>query len=573
MQIAQIENDLRIEEQQSCPGLSWLNDSYGDGLEFWRSLKNAADDLFPVKTTSALFQRYNLYYDFLLRNLNSPAPAFIFYEANSGFKNLSYRELHERALEKTALWKSLGVDEQQTVCVIRTIGVELIVELAAALQIGCRVVFLPPLGRSYLQKRLALLGPARISCAKIHLSLLSDVFREKILTEASKENKINGERGVFFTYLPGRSVYAVFDPCTEKLPIVKDIKSDAVYLGALRDGLIALGLGPGKIYAAPGFHFLETCPWFFLAGLLCGATYLHLTPQDIKENPQVTVAKKINVFGVSKTVRDILLEKPVNADGVWQTWFRNPAESADLDQWHHFSRSLNLSKSYSFNMRWNAAAGGCHLFSVRRKGSAHTGVLPSSGMNWQLAALSGTGEESLSDFGVLAVLPPGSPAGDEKITTGDMIVKKGNEWLFLGVEFLNREGRFYPADEILDVLKKAVKNVYFSLSAVPAAEPAGHVLISLLVFCGNEKKISRERILKNIREIIAEEMGDEFQPDKVELFSLYPRFTQDGEVNHEWCRAGYLTTDLRKKAKDEVYMNITRMRSFLIQKSVLANKQ
>ncbi|NTW78239.1 MAG: hypothetical protein HGB33_10820, partial [Syntrophaceae bacterium] len=411
MQISRIENELRIEAQQPCPKLNWLNNSYGAGQELWQSFKDAADELFSVKTTSTLFKRYNLYNDLILRNINNPSPAFVFYEAKSGLKNLSYKELHERAVAKAALWKAQAVNDKKTVCVIRAIGTELMVELAAALQIGCRLAFLPPLGRSYLQKRLALLEPEHISLDERNISLLSDVFREKILSAVRIENNMGNEKGGCFNYVSGRTVFAVFDSCTEKMPIINDIKSDTVYLGALRDGLIALGLGPGRIYAAPGFHFLETCPGIFLAGLLCGATYLHLTPQDIKENPRLVVEKKIDVFGVSRTVRDILLETPVTADGVWQTWFRNPAESADMDKWHHFSRRLNLLKSYSFNLRWDAAAG-CNLFSVRRKGTPHTGVLPALGSSWQLSDLSGTGEKSLSDFGILSILPPGASIED-----------------------------------------------------------------------------------------------------------------------------------------------------------------
>lgn len=570
MQIAQIQNDLRIEEQQPCPKLSWLSDSYGADREFWQSFKGAADDLFTVKTTSSLFNRYNLYYDLFLRNLNNSNPAFIFYEAGSGFKNISYKELHEKALEKTSLWKSLGVDDKQTVCIIRKVGVELMVELAAGLQIGCRVAFLPPLGRSYLQKRLVLLEPEYVSLETKNISLLSDAFREKILTQTGKEHNINPEKGVYFTYMPERSVFAVFDPCTDESPIFRDVKSDAVYLNALRDGLIALGLGPGKIYAAPGFHFLETCPGLFLSGLLCGATYLHLTPKDIKENPQIVVEKKINVFGVSKTVRDVLLENPVNAEGVWQTWFRNPAESADMDKWHYLSRKLNLLKSYSFNMRWNAA-GGCNLFSVRRKGTAHNGVLPAFGINWQLSDLSGAGEESLSDFGILSVLPTGAPVEDEKKATGDMIVVKGNEWLFIGVKYLNREGRFYPADEILDALKKMINGIYFSIVEIPQTD--SNSLIILLAFYGGEDGFDKAQAANNIRQVIATEIGDEFQPDKIDFLPSYPRFLSDKEVDHEWCRRGYLSGELRRKAKDEICINITKMRRFLVQRSFLENKQ
>ena len=60
MQITPIENELRMEGQQPCPHWNWLNNSYGAGQEFWQSFKNAADEMFSVKTTSTLFKRYNL---------------------------------------------------------------------------------------------------------------------------------------------------------------------------------------------------------------------------------------------------------------------------------------------------------------------------------------------------------------------------------------------------------------------------------------------------------------------------------------------------------------------------------
>ncbi|MEN6375651.1 MAG: hypothetical protein ABFD75_12860 [Smithella sp.] len=572
MQIAQIENELRIEAQQPCPKLSWLKDSYGAGREFWQSFQDAADEMFSVKTTSALFKRYTLYNDLILRNINNPSPAFVFYGSKSGFKNISYQELHERALVKTSLWKSRGVDDKKTVCVIRTIGAELMVELAAALQIGCRLAFLMPWGRSYLHKRLALLEPEFVSMEKKTTSLLSDAFREKILTEAGNENNIKNEKGGYYNYVSGRPVFAAFAPCTEKSPIINDINSDAVYLGALRDGLIALGLGPGRIYTAPGFHCLETYPGLFLAGLFCGATYLHLTPQDIKENPQIAVERKIDVFGVSRAVRDILMEKPVNADGVWRTWFRNPAESADMDTWHHFSRRINLLNSYSFNLRWDASAGGCNLFSIRRKGTAHAGVLPAFGSSWQLADLSDPSVESLSDLGILSILPPGVSIDGEKKPTGDMISIKGDEWLYLGVNYLNRDGSCYPVSEILDVLGKMIKDIYFSLVEVSQTASPGSSLIVLLAFYGDEKDFARERAADNIRQVIELEMGEEFQPDKIDFLPLYPRFLENGEPDHEWCRTAYLTGQLRKKAKDEVCINITRMRKYLIKRNVLTKK-
>lgn len=567
MQITPIENELRMEGQQPCPHWNWLNNSYGAGQEFWQSFKEAADEIFPVKTTSTLFKRYNFYHDLILRNINNSNPAFIFYEGKSGLKNLSYQELHERASAKAALWKAQGVENKKTVCVIRTTGVELMIELAAALQIGCRIAFLPPQGRSYLQKRLALLEPEHISLDQRDVHLLSAALREKVLSAAGTGSNMGNEKSDYFNYAPDRPVFAVFEPSTEKLTEINEIKSNAVYLGALRDGLIALGLGPGRSYAAPGFNFLETCPGIFLAGFMCGATYLHLTAQDIKENPQLVTAVKIHAFGVSRTVRDILSAAPVNADGVWQTWFRNPAASADMDAWHLFSRRLNLLNSYSFNLRWSAA--GCNLFSVRRKGTAHAGVLPAFGSNWQLSDPSGTGEKSLSDFGILSILPPGASIEEEKKQTGDMIAAKGGEWLFLGVRYLNREGRFYPAAEILEVLTRMKRSIYFSLVKIPQADSSGGFLIVLLAFYGDEKDFAKERAAVDIRKIIGSELAEEDQPDKIDFFPLYPRFSADGTLDHDWCRTEYSTGRLQKKAKDKIYLNVTKMRKYLIKRSIL----
>jgi len=565
--IAQMEQMLRLEENQLCPELEWLYGSYRSGAEFWHALKNAFDDLMPVQTGSSIFRRYNLYHDFVLRHINSPAPAMMDYSPETGFKHITYRELHERALEKSSLWREQGVEPQHTVCVVRSLEPELLVELAALLQIGCRASFLLPEGRRFLQKNVELLAPEHISIHKKNSCLLSGALQEKILTEEGKEHNRYHGKGTYFQYAPEQTVFAVLDFCAANGPIWKDLRSDTVYLGALRDGLIALGLRPGQKYAAPGFHFSDICPMLLLAGLFCGASYLHMSPKDIQENPQVVVENQISAFGVSRVVRNILMEKPVEVESAWQTWFRNPAESADLDQWRFFSQSLKLTTSYAFNLRWNAPAGGCTLFSVRRKGTAHSGVLPSFAMNWQLLNPSAT-EESLSDFGQMAVLPPGVPEDDEKMTNGDMIAGKGNEWLFIGAGLWNREGESYPSEKILETLEEAFPRIAFSLVAVPQADAAGDSRIILMVFHGADEKFSGESADRKIREIILQEMGPRFQPDKIAFLFLFPRWTKDGKVDHEWCRDGLFTGDLHRKGKDEICRNLTTMRSYLLQKAL-----
>ncbi|NTW78415.1 MAG: hypothetical protein HGB33_11715 [Syntrophaceae bacterium] len=152
-----------------------------------------------------------------------------------------------------------------------------------------------------------------------------------------------------------------------------------------------------------------------------------------------------------------------------------------------------------------------------------------------------------------------------------MAVKDG-EWLFLGVKYLNRGGRFYPAAEILDVLKKMIKGIYFSLVEVSQTDFPGSFLMILLAFYGDEKDFVKERAAANIRKVINNELAEEYQPDKIDFLPLYPRFSADGALDHEWCRNAYLTGRLRKKAKNEIYVNITKMRKYLIKRSILTKK-
>lgn len=560
LQIAAIESELRLDSQQPCGRLEWLEDSRRHKERFWRLLKGAADELFPVKLSSVPFTQYNFFYDFITRNHHLPNPALSRHDPASGMKDTSYRELGEAAAARAAGWKAFGAAPGGTVCIIRPMGPDLVTELFAALKIGCRAVIMPLQGTSWIQRRLAVLDPPFIAADRSVLPALKP-WRERVLPEGPGGGRAGDGPRDSHVFRTGCPVFAVYDPGRPEDLAPVDVLSDTAWLGALRDGLISLGLGPGQAYCAPGLEFMETFPPLLLAGLLCGATCVHLKPEDIEADPQLAVKNKVKAFGVSKKVRDILTAKPADAAGAWQTWFRNPAESTDMDGWHYFITKMNLQKSYAFNLRWNPAMGGCTLISPRRRGAAHAGVLPAPGSSWQF--VDAAGAPSLSDFGMLAVSAPGIPEDEEAKPTRDIIMKHGSELIFGGVDAVHRRGMAYPGNELLEVLKSAYPRLHLSLAAVPRVDPAYPWLIVLLAFHG-ARTVDRAKTAGEIMSVIRTEMGERHLPDKVEFFPLYPRLLPDMQVDHEWCRSRYLSGWLSLRVEGPAFREITRIRGFLL---------
>ncbi|MEN6465520.1 MAG: hypothetical protein ABFD62_10105 [Syntrophaceae bacterium] len=560
LQIATIENELRLDSQQPCGKLEWLENSYRDNESFWRSLKGAADELLPVKLSSVLFTQYNFYYDFIVRNMNLSNPALSWYEPASGFKSLSYRELGDRVSARAAIWKGAGLKPGETVCIIRPLGLDLVVELFAALKTGCKAVVLPQRGSGFIQRRLAALDPPFIAADARALPVLK-AWRERMIPEAIKGGYFSDDPRDSHVYKSGSPVLAVYDPANPEGLEPVEIISDTAYLGALRDGLLCLGLGPGQAYCAPGFDFMETCPSLIMAGMMPGATYIHLKPEDIEASPQLTLNNKVKAFGVSKKVRDILTARPFDAAGAWQSWFRNPAEATDMDAWHHFIKKLNLLNSYSFNMRWNPAAGGCTMMSARRKGAAHMNVLPAPGSSWQFSDAAGA--PVLADFGNFAAAAPGIPGNEELKPGHDIIMRHSGELMFGGIDAVHRGGMVYPQNEVLEVLKDSLRGCYLSAAAVPQVDQAYPWLIVLLVFHGVQT-VDKSKTAARIMAEIKDGLGEACLPDKIEFLPLYPRYLPDMQIDHEWCRDQYLSGRLSLRMDNPAFKEITRIRVCLL---------
>jgi len=544
------------------PGeLAWLEDSYREPENFWPALKRLQDSSLPWPTKSIPFEQYDFYQDIIIRNQENPAPAFRWFDPVSGRQESSYSELGALATQKEPVWLQSGVQPGQTVCIILPLGLEFVVSLLTALKIGLTISCLPPQRYIFLQNRLQTLSPEHIVTDELYFPLLS-AWREHILPQtASAQSAVTNPQNSY-AYPTGAVIGLCFDPSSESPHIPQELTSDAAYLCPLRDGILALGLQPGDVMAAPGFHFLESQPGLLLAVLLNGATWLHLEPDDIADRPQLLTEHSIQIMGISKQVRDALIRKPVTPIAPWNYWFRNPAESQDIEQWQSFIQTLGLENVYSGNLRYHTASGGCALFSVRRRGKAHLNVLPSAGVPWELTDVAGNDVESQGNYGLFSPATLGRQDG-EKTATTSILAQSQKEWLFVGSRLAGRGGRVYPRAEILNTVQGVGSGSLYSIVQTPPFGGAGDPGFILLVFTGGKPADSFVGLTSEILDVIEKQLGKEFLPDRIRLFPLYPRRDADGNVDHNWCRDQYLTGGLFRKSRQETYRCLALLRECL----------
>ena len=211
------------------------------------------------------------------------------------------------------------------------------------------------------------------------------------------------------------------------------------------------------------------------------------------------------------------------------------------------------------NLKWDAALGGCSLFSSKIKGKAHLRILPSAGISWSLMDPAGSGQESFTDYGVFSVVSAGQETEDQTATSS-LITRNGNEWLFTGSSVAGRYGRHYPVEEVLETIQDVPNCSLCSMAKLPAPRMAGDHIFVLLVFTNNTAGVDEAKTVKEIRNTLVRDMGEEFLPDRILFYPLYPRRDPDKKIDHEWCHSQFITGGLLRKSKDELYRCITMIR-------------
>lgn len=537
----------------------WLEQSYEHPEAFLKALAETRNAFSPWKGKSAPFRTYNVYHDIVIRNRRLNTPVFCWYDSFSGWRRLTYPELGERSAAKADAWESMGVSPGQSLCTILPLGPELLSALLAAFKLGLTITLLPPAGLRYIENRLAALQPDFIVTDEFLPDRLPE-WRDKILT-------IRGETPVSMkddesdhAYSSGEMIARCFDPCMTNYREPVPLTVDRLYLNAIRDGIIGMGVKPGSMVAAPGFNFLETQPGLLMSILLNGAAFVHIKPEDIARDPELLLHYPLRAVGISSAVRDILIKKPVDPGTTWAYWFRNPADSPDLVQWQTFLETMKLQNTPAGNMKWDASIGGASLFSERRKGQVHSNVFASAGSVWRMTDTGGTGSEVPGDAGLLSIGPDAAEA--PPVILNHLVMKTRDGLLFIQSTVSGRKGLYYPVDEILETIGDIPFCSDCAIVEVPLYGDMDSRFV-LLVFTGAARRIDEAFVVNAVQEKIAIELDRELIPDRIIFFPLYPRRTPEGLADPDWIREQYLTGALKRKSEDDIFQRLTQLKQFV----------
>jgi hypothetical protein len=536
------------------PGVpAWQQESWEDPDGFAAALVAAhVGKGAPLKSRAG--QHYDFFHDLVVRHSTSDRIALRAYDRRSGWQTLSYRQLHDQAARRATEWARQGVKAGAKVCLVYSVGSELLISLTAALGLGACISYLPPQGRRFIKRRLAELGPDHLA-AESHQVLLLEGFEKQLLSSRGQASPAFTSH----TYKPAEPLGQLFSPLVEPSGALGPLTAEDAWRGAMVDGLLTFGLGAGEHLAAPGCPPLQCLPAFLMTTLLRGATYLHLELADVESNPALLTEHPVRALGVSPALRDALLRTRTQLKNVAH-WFRNPEEPIDWVAWRAWVKQCGMAAVPSANVLVDPAAGGAVLSSPRRVRDLHTETPPAPGRRWGLRDVNMSGQQAPGDVGVFALLP-----AEERPAPYVVLTRSYGVFHYGGPRTARREGRVYPAAEVAELVQSLPFARGATVVQAPTGGVAGHYRFVLIVFTGAQP-FQTGSWLQEIRRAMELQLGAEHMPDRTEFFPLYPRKVK-GQVDEAWCQAQYLTGALHRKSSDPLFQALTGLKGHLLEKA------
>lgn len=547
---ALIEASLWLKDQNVPTNLAWLEASWQYPAQFWKALHNHWERQQAGQSKSIPLSRYDFYHDLIVRQKEQTTSALVWFESGN-WQTLSYTDLQKTVDRLAASWEEVGVQPRDILVILHSQWMHCLTAFLAGLRLGMVISLLPPQGDAFVRRRLENLTPQWLAMDSLYRHRLEATWQEKILPNTLSSMPPTRRS---YEYLSTDIVVQCFDSTSLTPDAVCPVDADTLYLGALRDSVLSLGLKAKQLCAAPDWYSLECQPSLILAVLLSGATWVHINLADIAKEPARLLEQPIDVLGVSQSLRDLLLLNPPVGDKTWRYWFRHPAESPEFTVWQDFIERLQLKESYSGNVLWNSAYGGAVIFSTRCQGQTHRSVLPAAGIHWQLGMIVSPELPCLE--GSSGRMALGKEEKDDMVWTATphILTPHLTAWHYLGCYPHSRAGRTYPRQEVLELLANNAQ--YLALVEAPAGTD-GDLRQVLLVFGENVNVTA-------LQQCIETELGHEFQPDRIEVLPLLPKRDEKGGVDQEWCQFHYVTGELYRRQRNAIYRCLSELKQKIL---------
>lgn len=534
----------------------WLAPAYTDPAAFMTALYALASARRGGIASSPKLS-LDPYADCVVAHLGARRRAFVGREAGRDVE-LSYEALHSRSGALMSAWRDAGIAAGQSVCLLLPVGIDHVVSLMTALRMGLVVSAVPPHGPTFAKNRIAALAPDAVVAAEKHHPLFRGTGPIALPLSGGREAGAQGSHG----YAPSDPVLRLFPAFGDAAGAPVDLPAASVHAASLRDALLVLGLNESDTLAMPGLEPLAVQPTSLLAALMAGAAWAELSVSDVLADPDALARHGVTVLGVGRALREALLSQGSWPRGAIRTWFRCMTDTLDLPRWEALGRVASKAGAATFNTAISAAAGGALLFGCVQKAAPGLTVWPVPGRAWQIDEVGTDGLQALNESGVFSPLDDG-----ERATAAPrlLLARRGEAYLCTGSIDVGPEARAYPIDEVSAVVERhpAVLRATVVVSPGRAINEANVTLIAFVEDTrGPDGRFAEPVSAAELVALVAGEMGQWLSPSRVEVLPLRPRLV-DGAVDRGWCRSQYLAGALAAKARDELFVSLSRLSRLL----------
>jgi hypothetical protein len=543
----------------------WIDKSYHEPLTFWKDLFSYNQELLEQPNQSIPFEQYNFYHDCLERHLKGNKEALRVLKADQEIEVWTYHQIHELVNAQVPFWKEkFKVKIGQTVAIILPQGIHFLVGLMTALRLGLIVCVLPVYDRFFGHDQWAV--------------ALEELKPDIVLTTSIYKNQLDGKWGILdidlsikkqlnspiesHIYLANDTVQKSFDPFSLKGTNISLIGANETYLYPLRDGLLSLNLKQETTWARPLSSMAKEEPCCTLMALLVGATIVHLSDDLIRSNPTRLKDEPIEVIGISSALQQLWLKNPGCPSGKLKLWYKDPLVG-NIHEWTAFNELNRLQKVPSCHLLINKKKGGIILFSQPKPLEALSLIHPSLGSHWTLLQLNGSGDTALGGIGELRL---DSSSEDQGYL---ILAQMGSEWMVSSATVPMKEGSLYPIKEV----EQRIQFLDFvqTCMILPQRHPKDSInsLFVLLIFVPPKK----QHLLQNsidewthkLDQIIQQQIGEAFVPDKILFYSIYPKMHQ-GKVDRKWVQAQYERGLFFRKQRHPLYHSLNLFKQSIYEK-------
>lgn len=493
-----------------------------------------------IPLRGALGRRVDPYAELVGRHLDCPTPALVFPARGGGWREASFRELHAETARLVTLWRRVGVRAGHRIAVPARADPIGLVPLLTALRLGATAVCLTGPGGTPALERL------RLEAARPDFSALPETAWDEVPTlPAQAHPGTIAEEGM------GTAQFEADAPCLELWdagftpgePVFVPARQLLVRLAA--DTLIAVQPQPGWRMAAPGVEPNRHFPVLPLLALFSRATWVSCDLATLIEHPL-----DLHWVGVDASTRDAVLDGTLPTRG-WRRWWRDPSEPLDWATLQRLSALLAGQNVLGQNLHFSSGLGGSLLFGPPELAPALE-VFPSPGLPYGLEEPGAPGQLTENPTGVLAGRDGLFGLG----ASGRSLVSAvGSSFVFAGSALPGRFATAFPVHDVVRVAKShpSIEEAVVVVSPLPGVLNGTRVDLIGFVDPSRDPDPVADLLAAALFERLEHEIGPTARPDRALAFPLWPRRTETGEIDLEWCRFQLSTGGLRAKSRDPIF--------------------